>query len=219
MRFAVLSLLLLFPLPAGADQSFDCAKAQTRIEKMICADQTLREYDEYLGRYYAAGRDELKAGASCLQSDQAQWLKTTREACKDAACLKTAYLNRLGELDALQPGASALRNVDLPRVPALAWVIAPAADKAAAPPNPKAKPFEATGTILNEVSGGDGFMLQTSDGKKVPIALLMFLESPERLEALAKQKATYRVRGHVAQDSSRMFFEPSRCTYIYRLPQ
>jgi uncharacterized protein len=217
---AVVAAVLLFPSFAAA-QSFDCVKAQTRVEKMICADQTLREYDEYLGRYYAAGRDELKAGASCLQTDQAQWLKTTREACKDAACLKTAYLNRLAELDALQPGASAIRGIELPRVPTLVSVIAPAADKVAAPPNPKAKPFEATGTILNEVSGGDGFMLQTSDGKKLPLMLLMFMESPasEQLAALAKQQGTYRARGHVAQDSSRMFFEPSRCTYIYRLPK
>jgi uncharacterized protein len=37
----------------AAAQSFDCAKAQTRVEKMVCADRAIAELDEYLGRYYA----------------------------------------------------------------------------------------------------------------------------------------------------------------------
>ena len=206
--------------PAFA-QSFDCGKAQTRIEKMICADAAIAGLDEHLGRYYAAGRAELEGAASCLQSDQAQWLKTTRDACQDAACLKSAYLNRLAELDALQPGATAIRNIELPRVPALVWVVAPAADKVAAPPNPKATAFEATGRLLDEVAGGDGFVLQTNQGTRVPIVLLMFLDgkTPERLAALARERsATFRVRGYAASDGTRTSFEPSRCTYIHRHP-
>jgi hypothetical protein len=73
----------------------------------------------------------------CLQSDQAQWLKSTRDACTDGACLTSAYLNRLAELDPLQPGATALKKVTLPPAPALVWVVPPAADTVAAPPNPK----------------------------------------------------------------------------------
>ena len=49
-----IAAILLFGLsnPVSA-QSFDCRKAQTRIEKMICADAGLSELDEHLGRYYA----------------------------------------------------------------------------------------------------------------------------------------------------------------------
>src|SRR5436190_10263052 len=141
------AVVLLGLSHSAAAQSFDCAKAQTRVEKMVCADATLRELDEHLGRYYAAGRRELAEAASCLQADQAQWLKAARDICQNGACLKTAYLNRLAELDALQPGATAVKNITLPAVPSLVWVIAPAADKVAAPPKPGAKPFEATGTL------------------------------------------------------------------------
>lgn len=221
INVALTAAMLVPAERAAASQSFDCAKAQTRVEKLICSDGRLRELDEHLGRYYEAGRAAVERAASCLQSDQAQWLKTIRNQCADAACLKAAYLDRLGELDALQPGATAIRNITLPRVPSLTWIIAPAADTVGAPLNPKATPFEATGAILNEVSGGgDGFMLQTRDRGKVPLVLLMFMEgnTPELLSALAKEKnATFRARGYAAMDGSRTYFEPSRCTFIYRL--
>lgn len=217
----VLTAAMLLPAePPIFLQSFDCAKAQTRVEKLICNDAGLRELDEHLDRYYEAGRAAVERAASCLQSDQAQWLKTIRNQCADASCLKAAYLDRLGELDALQPGATAIRNIALPGVPSLAWIIAPASDTVAAPPNSKAKPFEATGVIVDEVSGGDGFMLVTRDGQKVPLVLLMFMEgnTPPLLSALAKEtSATFRARGYAAGDSSRRFFEPSRCTFIYRI--
>ena len=218
----VLAAALLLPAePPVVLQSFDCAKAQTRVEKMICSDAGLRELDEHLGRYYAAGRDAVKGAAACLQSDQAQWLKTIRNQCTDASCLKAAYLDRLGEFDGLQPGATAIKNITLPSVPSLVWIIAPASDTVAAPSNPKAKPFEATGAIVDEVTGGDGFMLVTRAGQKIPLVLLMFMEgnTPSLLSALAKEKnATFRARGYAAQDRSRTSFEPSRCTFIHRMP-
>ncbi len=218
----VLTAALLLPAePPIVLQSFDCAKAQTRVEKLICSDTGLRELDEHLGRYYEAGRAAVERAASCLQSDQAQWLKTIRNQCADASCLKAAYLDRLASLDPLQPGATAIRNITLPRVPSLVSIIAPASDTVAAPPNPKATPFEATGAILDEVSGGDGFMLQTRDRGIVPLVLLMFMEgnTPSLLSALAKEKnATFRARGYAAMDGSRTYFEPSRCTFIYRMP-
>lgn len=221
MRIVALAALLLFVPNAVAAQSFDCKKAQTPVEKMICADAGLSELDEYLARYYAAGRAELEGAASCLQVDQAQWLKATRNACTNGACLKTAYLNRLGELDPLQPGATALKNIELPNVPALVWVIGPAADQAAAPPRPNAKPLIATGTILDEVTNGDGFMLRTADGVKIPLVLLMFLDgkTPAQLASLARQKGlTLRASGFAAVDGRRTYFEPSRCTFIHRVP-
>jgi uncharacterized protein len=220
-RMAIAVVLLLGLTHSPAAQSFDCAKAQTAVEKMICANPALRTLDEHLGRYYAAGRAELGDAASCLQADQAQWLRSTRDVCQSAGCLNTAYLNRLGELDGLQPGATAIRNITLPRVPSLAWVIAPAADKVAAPPKPAARPFEATGTIVDEVANGDGFMLRTTAGTKVPLVLLMFLDgkTPSVLAALSKQpNTTFRARGYAASDGARTYFEPSRCTFIHRMP-
>jgi len=221
MRTVVVAVFLLGISSAASAQSFDCKKAGTPVERMICADTMLSELDEHLGRYYTAGRAELEGAASCLQADQAQWLKATRNVCTTAACLKTEYLNRLGELDPLQPGATAIKNFELPDVPALVWVIGPAADQVAAPPKPNAKPLTATGTILDEVTTGDGFMLRTADGAKLPLVLLMFLDgkTPEQLASLARQKSvTFRARGFAAVDGTRTYFEPSRCTFIHRMP-
>ena len=206
-------------------QSFDCAKAQTRVEKMVCADRAVAELDEYLGHYYAASRAEIPGAGVCLQSDQAQWLKATRDACADGACLKSAYLNRLAELDPLQPGATALKNVALPPVSALVWVVPPAADKVAAPPNPKAKPYEAIGTLIDDIAtnpNSEGLAIRLKDGTRIPLVVLMFLEGEtrERLAMLAKDPtATFRARGYAASDSrGQLFFEPSRCVFLHRLP-
>ena len=204
-------------------QSFDCAKAQTRIEKMVCADRAIADLDEYLGRYYAAARTELRGAAACLQSDQAQWLKATRDACADGACLRSAYLNRLAELDPLQPGATALKNVELPAVPALVWVVPPVADNVAPPP--KTKPYEAVGTLIDDIAtnpNSEGFSIRLKDGTQITLMTLMFLEgaTQDRLSILAKDRsATFRARGHAASDSrGKLFFEPSRCVFVHRLP-
>jgi uncharacterized protein len=222
MRAVMSTIVLLAAAPLASAQSFDCKKAQTPVEKMICASPQLAELDEHLGRYYPAARDVVQGAASCLQSDQSQWLKSVRNVCQNDACLKTAYLSRLAELDGLQPGASAIKNITLPNVPTLVWIVPSALDRVAAPPKPNAKPLEITGALVNEVaSGGDGFVIRTRDGVKVPLVLLMFLEgsTQPQLEGLAKQKdLTVRARGYAASDGKRAYFEPSRCTFIHRMP-
>ena len=72
VRVTIAAILSLCLPDAALAQSFDCKKAQTRVEKVICADTALSELDEHLGRYYAAGRTELEGAASCLQTDQVQ---------------------------------------------------------------------------------------------------------------------------------------------------
>jgi uncharacterized protein len=224
LQRALVSLAVLIASPAFA-QSFDCAKAQTRVEKLVCADKGVADLDEYLGRYYSAARAEIPGAAACLQADQSQWLKTRRDACQDAACLKSAYLERLAELDPLQPGVTALKNVALPAVPSLVWIIPPALDKAAAPPNPKATPFEATGAIINDIASNprsEGIVLRTKEGTRIPLMLLMFLEGPsqDRLTSLSKEAgATFRARGYAMTDRGGKFFEPSRCTFLHRMPK
>jgi uncharacterized protein len=221
MRITIAAIVLCGLSSAASAQSFDCTKSQTRVEKMICADAGLAELDEHLGRYYAAGRAQLESAGSCLQADQAQWLKSTRDVCQTNTCLRTAYLNRLGELDALQPGMTAVRNIPLPRVPSLAWIIPPASDTVAAPPVANARRLEATGTIVDDVANGDGFVLRTSNGTDVPLVLLMFMEgtTPQQLAGMARERGvTFRARGYGASDGKGTYFEPSRCTFIHRMP-
>ena len=122
LKHAAVSALALFGVETASAASFPCEKATTAVEKSICADKAVSELDEHLGRYYSAARAALGTGKSCLAQDQKAWLKT-RNACKDAKCLKRVYLGRLAMLDALQPGMTAVKNIDLPRVDTLMWII------------------------------------------------------------------------------------------------
>jgi uncharacterized protein len=208
---------------AARAASFDCALAKTGIEKAICGNDELSTLDEYLGRYYAAARETLKPAEKCLITDQRTWIRTKRNPCKDAACLRTAYLERLASLDPLQPGATAIRDIELPATRALAWIIQPAADTEAAPASKKPSPLVARGSIVNEIEGGgDGYAVAKSDGKSVLFLPAMFIEpaTADILESLIKTGGNYELRG-IAEHSSdgSAHFAPGHCVFIWRLPK
>ena len=88
--------------PAAAETgpiaaSFDCAKASSAQEKMICSDRELARLDVELSAVYRKAR-EAATDAKALQNEQLQWLKATRKACSDKACLAEAYKSRTAEL-------------------------------------------------------------------------------------------------------------------------
>ena len=222
MRIAAGALVSVFALAGAAHAaSFPCERAKSAVEKTICGDAELSTLDEHLGRYYSAARSALKSAEGCLATDQREWLRTQRDECGDAACLRQAYLRRLAELDPLQPGVTSIRNIELPRVKALAWIVPPAADQVAAPRNRPVQALVAQGVILNEVAGGDGYVVRESSGRRVLVVPLMFLESPttETLDSLARSGGRYELRGHAERGSdSSAHFAPSRCVFVYRLP-
>lgn len=76
--------------------SFDCAKAQTRVEQMICDDPELSKLDEELAAAYSTA---LKTGSngSTFQREQKQWLKE-RNGCTAIDCVKSAYTARIASL-------------------------------------------------------------------------------------------------------------------------
>jgi uncharacterized protein YecT (DUF1311 family) len=77
--------------------SFDCAKASSAQEKMICSDRELARLDVELSAVYRKAR-EAATDAKALQNEQLQWLKASRKACSDKACLAEAYKSRTAEL-------------------------------------------------------------------------------------------------------------------------
>ena len=219
--FALCVAWLLLPLLSSA-ASFPCEKASTAVEQAICKDKELSDFDEYLGRYYAAARLELRHANECLAADQKAWLRGVRDACKDAACLKKSYLLRLSELDGLQAGATALKNVQLPRTPTLVAILPAALDQVAAPRSPNLKPMSVQGTIVDEVSTGDGYLIVSKEGRRHLLAVLMLLDdSTSILETLSHQAATtYLIRGQAERGTSKPeVFAQSSCRYIYRVPQ
>ena len=199
--------------------SFPCRQAKTKIEKTVCGNPELSMLDEHLGRYYAAARSALKSADTCLVGDQKNWLRTRRDTCGNAACLRLAYLQRLAVLDPLQPGVTRIRNISLPSVKALVWVVPPALDQVAAPPSKNAKPHAAQGIILDEVENGDGYFLRTTEGRRMLMVPLMFIESPsaEVLTSLAREKSAVEARGFsIPDDDGSPRFAPDRCLFIYR---
>jgi uncharacterized protein YecT (DUF1311 family) len=83
--------------------SFDCAKAATNIEKMICADEGLSALDSQLATVYKRSiYAAIDKGA--FKQEQLSWLKT-RNACKDVACLSQSYQSRIATLGASLGGS------------------------------------------------------------------------------------------------------------------
>ena len=78
--------------------SFDCGKATTKMEKMICADEDLSKLDEKLAEAYKTALHSEKQ-PNVLQQAQQQWL-TKRNDCVAVSCAKHAYETRLQTLTA-----------------------------------------------------------------------------------------------------------------------
>ena len=79
------------------DPSFDCAKAGTLQEQLICSDASLATLDRYMADSYkvALGSSFDK---SELTGQQRAWIRNVRNNCQDTACLTEAYQERLNEL-------------------------------------------------------------------------------------------------------------------------
>lgn len=82
-------------MPAQA-ASFDCAKADTNTEKLICENPVISKLDDELGKAYqealSKANEEQKQR---LVAEQKHWLKQTRNICTDESCFKQAYSSRL----------------------------------------------------------------------------------------------------------------------------
>jgi uncharacterized protein YecT (DUF1311 family) len=72
-------VLMASALPAAA---FDCGKAQSVVEKAICADPKLKAVDDAMGAAYAALRQALAGpDRKMLGAAQRKWLKTREDNC------------------------------------------------------------------------------------------------------------------------------------------
>jgi uncharacterized protein YecT (DUF1311 family) len=78
--------------------SFNCAKAATQIEKIICADTDLIEADKLLSDDFRKLNSTLKDGQKeKLLTEQKAWLKQRNE-CNTSSCLLWLYSNKINEL-------------------------------------------------------------------------------------------------------------------------
>ena len=93
---------------AEGGPSFDCAKAGSSAEELICADPALAALDREMAATYRSALDAaetLDAGAAdaaaALKAMQRGWIKGRDECWKSddlGTCVRTSYLQRVSEL-------------------------------------------------------------------------------------------------------------------------
>ena len=99
----------------GHAASFDCNKASTQVEKLICSTDDLSEADTRMANSYRAVRAE---NPDALDQQRA-WLRNTRNSCKSTVCLREAYSIRINELEVQQNKpmlAQALADTEPPSI-------------------------------------------------------------------------------------------------------
>jgi len=89
---------LLFMLTTAQAASFDCEKAVSKIEKLICSDDELSKLDESLNKAYLQALERADIKQQIIES-QREWLKYERNLCPSAECMRKAYTTRIKELN------------------------------------------------------------------------------------------------------------------------
>lgn len=83
--------------------SFNCAKAATDVERMICTSPEIASLDVKLSK-------ALKTATPDAKAEQKQWLSTVRDTCTDMPCVQDAYQTRLDTLAAASMAATTEDN-------------------------------------------------------------------------------------------------------------
>lgn len=92
---------LLFALfltsPSLLAASFDCTKATTSVEKLICNNEDISSLDDQLAKSYKSALEKT-SDKEGFKKAQVEWLKQQR-LCKDVACLSSVYQERISVLN------------------------------------------------------------------------------------------------------------------------
>ncbi len=88
-----ISLISMGQYAIGA--SFDCGKARSSMEKLICSDEKLSKLDEELDAAYKHAL-AISGSKSVIKQWQRDWLRSYDvTGCKDAQCLSGAFASRI----------------------------------------------------------------------------------------------------------------------------
>jgi hypothetical protein len=77
--------------------SFDCSKLISVQAQLICGDEELAHVDKTLANVYGQ-QLKVSSNKTQLKADQRAWLRNSRNACGDKACLLRSYRLRIDEL-------------------------------------------------------------------------------------------------------------------------
>jgi uncharacterized protein len=104
--YSMRTMKLIFALglvglaPHAFAASFDCTKATSPTEKLICSDAQTSALDSKLQQTY---KSALTAASEAidkkdLAEEQRNWIKYTRAGCQDTVCLRQVYTARIAVL-------------------------------------------------------------------------------------------------------------------------
>lgn len=80
--------------------SFDCEKAASKVERLVCATAEVSDLDTKFAKAYESALSKLAADErNGLISEQRRWLQQSRNRCQQVTCLKHAYWERLARLE------------------------------------------------------------------------------------------------------------------------
>lgn len=80
--------------------SFDCSRAASQIEKLICSTPETADADRRLAAAYSAARTKSN-DPNALKADERNWLANERNACSDSACLLRVTNDRIERLSSM----------------------------------------------------------------------------------------------------------------------
>lgn len=76
---------------------FDCNKAETQVEKMICSNSSISDLDNKLNHLYESSKSSPNKKE--IIAKIREWLKSERNQCQTEACLRSAYDDFLPKLE------------------------------------------------------------------------------------------------------------------------
>jgi uncharacterized protein YecT (DUF1311 family) len=103
IRVSAIFLILFTTIaPECLAASFDCERATTQAEKIICGDKDLSSLDDELNAAYKADLESL-SDKKTLKDSQRKWIKEERDRCNDVQTMADAYRKRINELKSSVP--------------------------------------------------------------------------------------------------------------------
>lgn len=112
----IFAIALFLGSPQVQAASFDCAKAATTDEKLICLDSNLSALDEELSRTYKVAIGEIvEDKKKTLKSEQIAWIKERRK-CTTGQCIESLIKDRILHLQNIGANSSELALVETQQI-------------------------------------------------------------------------------------------------------
>ena len=90
--------------------SFDCAKADSVVEHLVCADSELARLDSKMAKLYSTARAKASSEErAALLKEQRAWIKKYRQ-CKSRTCILESLYSRIGYLQDYVDNLSSVRD-------------------------------------------------------------------------------------------------------------